>query len=283
MRTETRAGTVKSEAREAAGEVRDSAWISALGRFGWLAVGGSFALVGVLALKLAFGEGGSATSREGALARLASEPFGKLLLILLAVGFAGYALWRFVQALLDRSNEGDRPKGLARRAKSFGIGVAYAALTFTAIRILAGSGAGDSQNREARKTTAEILGWPKGTWIVGLIGACLIAAGLANGYRGATQKFAESWKTGEMSAAARRWAVRIGTVGWLARMVVFGLIGVFLIKAAVEYDPQDAIGLDGALQKLAQQSYGSWLLGLVAVGLIAYALYCLVEARFGDV
>ena len=272
-----------SEARAAAGEVRDSPWVSALGRFGWLAVGGSFALVGVLALKLAFGEGGSATSREGALARIASESFGKVLLILLAIGFAGYALWRFVEALLDRSNEGDRPKGLAKRAKSLGIGVVYAGLTFTAIKILAGSGASTSQNREARKTTAEILSWPKGTWIVGFAGLCLIAAGLTNGYRGVTQKFAESWKTGEMSTAARTWAIRIGTVGWLARMVVFGLIGVFLIKAAVEYDPQDAIGLDGALQKLAQQSYGSWLLGLVAVGLIAYALYCLVEARFGDV
>ena len=283
MRTATGADRVRSEAHEAAGEVRDSPWVSALGRFGWLAVGASFALVGVLALKLAFGEGGSATSREGALARVASESFGKVLLILLAIGFAGYALWRFVEALLDRSNEGDRPKGLAKRAKSLGIGVVYAGLTFTAIRILAGSGAGASQNREARKTTAEILSWPKGTWIVGFAGLCLIAAGLTNGYRGVTQKFAESWKTGEMSAAARRWAVRIGTVGWLARMVVFGLIGVFLIKAAVEYDPQDAIGLDGALQKLAQQSYGSWLLGLVAVGLIAYALYCLVEARFGDV
>ena len=283
MRTATGADRVRSEAHEAAGEVRDSPWVSALGRFGWLAVGASFALVGVLALKLAFGEGGSATSREGALARVASESFGKVLLILLAIGFAGYALWRFVEALLDRSNEGDRPKGLAKRAKSLGIGVVYAGLTFTAIKILAGSGAGASQNREARKTTAEILSWPKGTWIVGFAGLCLIAAGLTNGYRGVTQKFAESWKTGEMSAAARRWAVRIGTVGWLARMVVFGLIGVFLIKAAVEYDPQDAIGLDGALQKLAQQSYGSWLLGLVAVGLIAYALYCLVEARFGDV
>ena len=283
MRTATGADRVRSEAHEAAGEVRDSPWVSALGRFGWLAVGASFALVGVLALKLAFGEGGSATSREGALARLASESFGKVLLILLAVGFAGYALWRFVEALLDRSNEGDRPKGLAKRAKSLGIGVVYAGLTFTAIKILAGSGAGASQNREARKTTAEILSWPKGTWIVGFAGLCLIAAGLTNGYRGVTQKFAESWKTGEMSAATRRWAVRIGTVGWLARMVVFGLIGVFLIKAALEYDPQDAIGLDGALQKLAQQSYGSWLLGLVAVGLIAYALYCLVEARFGDV
>ena len=283
MRTATGADKVRSEAHEAAGEVRDSPWVSALGRFGWLAVGASFALVGVLALKLAFGEGGSATSREGALARVASESFGKVLLILLAIGFAGYALWRFVEALLDRSNEGDRPKGLAKRAKSLGIGVVYAGLTFTAIKILAGSGAGASQNREARKTTAEILSWPKGTWIVGFAGLCLIAAGLTNGYRGVTQKFAESWKTGEMSAAARRWAVRIGTVGWLARMVVFGLIGVFLIKAALEYDPQDAIGLDGALQKLAQQSYGSWLLGLVAVGLIAYALYCLVEARFGDV
>ena len=81
----------------------------------------------------------------------------------------------------------------------------------------------------------------------------------------------------------RRWATRIGVVGLLARLVVFGLIGVFAIKAAIQYDPNEAIGLDGALQKLAQQSYGPWLLGLTAAGLLAYAVYCFADARYRKV
>ena len=113
-----------------------------------------------------------------------------------------------------------------------------------------------SQSERAREATAEVLDWPAGRWIVGIAGLCVIGAGLYNGYRGLTCKFAERWNTGEMSAAVRRWATRIGVVGLLARLVVFGLIGAFAVKAALEYDPKEAIGLDGALQKLAHQSYG---------------------------
>jgi hypothetical protein len=86
-----------------------------------------------------------------------------------------------------------------------------------------------------------------------------------------------------MGSAARRWGGRVGTFGHVARGVVFGLIGVFVIKAALEYDPKEAIGLDGALQKLASAAYGPYLLGVTAAGLIAYGLYCLVDARYRDV
>jgi hypothetical protein len=86
-----------------------------------------------------------------------------------------------------------------------------------------------------------------------------------------------------MNATTRRWCERIGLVGLVARAIVFGLIGAFMIKAAFEYDPREAIGLDGALQKLANQAYGSWLLGLTAAGLVAYALFCFIEARYREV
>jgi uncharacterized membrane protein HdeD (DUF308 family) len=257
-----------------------SSWVDGLARYGLVAKGVSYGLVGVLAGTLAIGSGGKATSRGGALATLADETYGKVLLVLLALGFAAYGIWRLLQALFDREDEGSGAKGLVKRAGYLGRAAIYAGLTYTTIRLLTGSGGNQSQTREARKTTAQVLDWPAGRWLVGITGLCLIGAGLFNGYRAFTQKFEEKWKGVEMGRAERRWAARIGTAGLLSRLVVFSLIGVFLLKAALEYDPQEAIGLDGALQKVAQASYGPWLLGFVAAGLICYGIFCFVEARY---
>ncbi len=262
---------------------KNSPWLNALARAGLIAKGASFAIVGVLAVKLALGDGGKATSRQGALASMAHHTFGKILLILLAIGFASYAIWRFAQTFLDKNHEGDGMKGLAKRAGYFGRGAIYTGLTFSTVKILAGSGQQQSQNAKAHKTAATVLSWPGGKWIVGIAGLCLIGAGLYNGYRGVTKKFLEKWRTGKMSETERNWGERSGVVGLLARMVVFGLIGIFVTKAAIDYNSKEAIGLDGALQKLANHSYGSWLLGLVAAGLIAYAIFCAFEARYREV
>jgi uncharacterized protein DUF1206 len=274
--TSTGIGKLSRKARGAS----NSPWVNALARIGLAAKGASFVIVGLLAGKLAVGAGGTATSREGALNRLAREPFGETLLIALACGFAAYALWRFAQAFFDRENEGEGPKGLAKRATYFGRGVIYSALAWTAVQIVTEAHEPRSQNERAREATADVLGWPAGRWLVAGVGLCIAAVGIFNGYRGLTQSFEERLNTAEMSRTARDWVGRIGTIGMLARMVVFGLIGWFLVKAAVEYDAKDAIGLDGALQKLAHQTYGSWLLGVVAVGLVAYGIYGLVEARY---
>jgi uncharacterized protein DUF1206 len=246
-----------------------------------VAKGASFAIVGVLALQLALGKGGKSTSREGALATLGHHSFGQWLLFALAAGFVAYALWRLAQAFFERDEEdhklwGKRIGYLARAA-------IYTALAYSAVKIATGETETQSQNERARRATAEVLSWPAGRWIVGLAGLCVIGAGIYNGYRGLSCKFAERWNTGEMSAAVRRWATRIGVVGLLARLVVFGLIGAFAVKAAFEYDPKEAIGLDGALQKLAHTTYGPWLLGLTAAGLLAYAAYCFADARYRKV
>jgi hypothetical protein len=253
-------------------------WLAALARVGLVAKGVSFAIVGVLALELALGQGGKSTSREGALATLARHSFGKALLVALAAGFAAYALWRVAQALFERDEEDTKRWG--KRAGYLGRAAIYAGLTYSAIKLTTGHTATESQNKRAHKAAAEVLSWPAGRWLVGLAGACIVGVGLYNGYRGVTRSFEEKWNTGEMSDAVRRWATRVGVVGLLARLVVFCLIGGFAIKAAVEYDPNEAIGLDGALQKLTHQSYGPWLLGLTAAGLLAYALFCFADARY---
>jgi hypothetical protein len=257
-------------------------WYTVLARTGLVAKGISYGLVGVLAIKLALGDGGKATSREGALSSLARHGFGKVVLILLALGFAAYALWRFVQAVAE--TEDSSAKGEARkwgkRAGYTGRGLVYAGLTYSTVQLLAAGGRQESQDAKAHKTAATLLSWPGGKELVGLLGALVFAAGMWNAYRGITRKFEERWPGGR---AAQAWAVPVGVAGHLARAVVFALIGIFLVKAAIDYKPKDAIGLDGALQKLAHASYGPLLLGITAAGLVAYGVVCLVDARLRDV
>jgi hypothetical protein len=252
-----------------------SGWYAALARTGLVAKGVSFGIVGLLAIKLALGDGGKATSREGALQSLAQHSFGKVLLILLVVGFAAYALWRFVQAFA----EGEWGKGVGY----VGRGLIYAGLTFSTVKLLIGAGTGGTQNQKAHKTAAMVLSWPAGTWLVGIAGAAIIGAGLWNLYRGLSRKFEDKWRVRGMSGTARKWGGRVGAAGHVARAVVFGLVGIFVVKAALDYNPKDAIGIDGALQKLAHASYGPYLLGLTAAGLLCYGLYCFVDARYRDV
>jgi hypothetical protein len=263
-------------------------WYAVLARTGLVAKGVSYGLVGVLAVALALGAGGQATSRQGALEKLAGNGFGKVVLALLAIGFAAYAIWRFVQAVAEREDPGDgETKGEAKkwgkRAGYVGRGLIYAGLTASTVKILLGSGSGQSQTGKAHKTTAMVLSWPAGTWLVGIAGAVIVGVGLWNLYRGIARKFEDRWRTGEMGEQARKWGARAGLVGHVARAVVFSLIGIFLVKAAIDYNPKDAIGLDGALRKLAHAGYGPYLLGVTAAGLVAYGLYCFVDARYRDV
>lgn len=258
-------------------------WYAVLARSGLVAKGLSYGLVGVLALKLALGDGGTATSRQGALEQLAHHSFGKIVLILLAAGFAAYAVWRFVQAYAERPDAEDGPaKVWAKRAGYAGRGLVYVALTYSTVRILMGSGGGQSQTAKAHHSTAMVLSWPGGRWLVGGAGLGLVGVAVWNLYRGLSRKFEDKWR-GRLTPSVKRWGIRAGVLGHVARFVVFALIGVFAVKAALDYKPSDAIGLDGALQKLAHASYGPWLLGLTAAGLFAYGVYCLVDARLRDV
>jgi hypothetical protein len=247
-------------------------WLS---RAGFVARGIVYVIIGILAIKLATGSGGTNASQQGALRAVAHQPFGKVLLILIAVGLGGYAAWRLARAALGHGPEGS-DSGIDRVA-AFASGVVYTALCAIAVEILLGSGGGSGG---AKKETAGVFGWPAGTWLVGIVGVVLIGVGLYQGYRGISKDFLEDSKTEQMGSLTRRWIKWIGTFGYLARMVVFCLVGVFLIKAAVDYNPDKAVGLDGALAKVDHASYGPFLLGLVAAGLIAFGTYSLSDARY---
>ena len=261
--------------RDAGEAVAHSTAFEWLARAGFVARGVIYGIIGLLAIKLALGDGGTTTNQQGALETIAHQPFGKVLLVLAACGLAGYSLWRLTRAALGHGPE-DSDSGFDRVA-ALGSGIVYGILCAIAVEILLGSGSGSGNTQ---KTASGVLGWPGGPWIVGIAGAVLIGVGGYQAYRGVSRDFLEDSKSERMGPWVRRWIVFIGVFGHLARAVVFGLVGVFLIKAAVDYNPNKAVGLDGALAKLQHQSYGSFLLGIVAAGLIAFALYSWSDARF---
>src|SRR5215207_549872 len=156
-------------------------------------------------------------------------------------------------------------------------GIAYGAVFVTAVSILLGSGGGSGS---PDKATGGVLGWPGGQVLVAIAGVVMIGVGLAQGYKGIKLEFLEKSKTEQMSDKVEMAFTFLGVLGHLARMVVFGLIGYFLIRAAIDYNPDKAVGLDGALAALRRASYGPALLGIVAAGLIAFAAYSVSDARY---
>ena len=197
----------------------------------------------------------------------------------MAVGFAGYALWRYVEAVLGPPNEKDRRKATFKRLGYAARGLLYTALFASTARLLVTADEGESGDATT-DWTARVLSWPGGRLLVAAVGIGVIASGLYIGWRGWKQKFAKKLKSYEMETGERKWILRLGTVGSIARMVVFALIGVLLVVAAAQTDPKSAVGVDGALRRLVARDYGPLLLGIVALGLAAFGLFSLAEARY---
>lgn len=258
-------------------------WFRALSRAGMAARGAIFLIIGVLAIAVATDSGGTTTDQEGALAVLARQRFGEVLLVVLAIGLACYSLWRIAQGIIDTDDKGDDASGFAVRATKVGSGVSYAILSAAAIGILTGSsngGASSGGSGDTKSTTAGVLGWPGGRYLVFAAAAVILGVAVWNVYRGLSARF---MKRLHPPSRIRSAVETIGRTGMCARGLIFGLIAVLLAKAAWEYDPAEAVGLDGALARLAGQPYGPVLLGLVASGLVAFALYCFAEARYREV
>jgi hypothetical protein len=280
MKTDVGAGAQElgDKAKRGGEELAHAKTLGWLARFGLVARGVVYGIIGILALKLALGDGGKATNQEGALQTIAHQSFGEALLLLVAIGLGGYALWRLIRAAVGHGAE--QRDSTFDRISALDSGIAYGILCITAIEILMSSAGGSGSPQE---TTGGVLGWTGGTVLVGVAGAILIGVAVYQGYKGLTKEFLEDAKTGEMSPGVEKAYTALGVFGHVARAVIFALIGYGLIKAAVDYNPKEAIGLDGALRELAHASYGPALLGLVAAGLIGFGLYSIVDARYRKV
>jgi hypothetical protein len=280
MKTDMSTGAqdLGDKAKQGGSELAHAKTLGWLARAGLVARGVVYAIIGVLALKLALGDGGKATNQEGALQTIAHQSFGELLLLLVAIGLGGYSLWRLIRAAVGHGAE--QRDSTFERISALDSGIAYGILCLTAIEILTSSAGGSGSPQQ---TTGGVLGWTGGTVIVGVAGAILIGVAVYQAYKGLSKKFLEDAKTGEMSPGVEKAYTALGVFGTVARAVIFALIGYGLLKAAVDYNPKEAIGLDGALRELAHASYGPALLGLVAAGLIGFGLYSIVDARYRKV
>ena len=248
-----------------------------LSRAGFVARGLIYGIIGLFAFEVAVSDTGKLTNQQGAIETVSNQPLGGFLLLLLAIGLGGYAIWRLFRATLGHGPE-DSDSTLDRLG-ALGSGVVYGGLCIAAVKVLTGSSAAGPSSKPDQ-TTAGVFDWPAGRWLVCLAGIVMLAVAAYQFGKGIRQKFLEEIKTEHMSTVTKTWITWVGTIGHVARAIVFGLVGWFLLKAAYEFDAKEAVGLDGALTKILNAAYGPWLLGFVAAGLIAFGVYSISEARY---
>lgn len=277
------AATTSSKADRAQQHVEEGAeqanpWIKRLARLGHVTKGVVYTIIGVLAAQAAFGSGGETTGSSGALQEIVSQPFGRVLLGIVAVGLIGYSLWRLVQALVDTEGKGKDAEGIGTRIGYVVSAVIYGTLAWTAVQIVMGSGGGGGSSTQ--DWTARLMAQPFGRWLVALVGLGIIGFGLYQLYQGISKKFLKKMTVAQMSNKEQKSATIAGQFGLSARGVVLGLIGIFFVQAAWQADPNEAKGLGSALQEIIQQPFGPWLLAAVAIGLIAYGVFMGFMGRY---
>lgn len=253
---------------------------TSLVRIGVLARGMTYGVVGALALALALGAGtdGTAPDQQGALTLIARAPLGKAALVVIALGLLAYALWKLVLAVEGRGPQGGGGPGVRDRIANLAGAAGYLLFFAVALRVLIGSSGGSSQ--APRHTAAGVLGWPGGQWLVGAAGVVMIAVSIYQAYDALSGHFASESRTERMSRQEREAFMTLGRVGLTSRALVFVLIGYFVLRTAIKFNARSTVGVDGALARLHHQPLGPWLVGVVAVGLLVFAVYSGLEARY---
>jgi NADH:ubiquinone oxidoreductase subunit 6 (subunit J) len=250
--------------------------MNALARFGLAARGFVYLVIGWLTLQIALGHHTQQANQRGALAEVAQKPFGKLLLWLMGLGFAAYAIWRLSQAAFGTATEGSKA---GPRLKALVRGIVYAGFAVMTFSFIAGTSS-SGQRQQQVALTARVMRHSAGRWLVGLAGLVVVIVGLALVVEGVTKKFERQLDLSRLHGTTRTVVLRLGLIGTATRGLVVALAGIRVIDAAVTCDPKKSTGLDGALRTLAHQPFGPWLLGAAALGLIAFGLYGLASVRY---
>ncbi|MEV2213957.1 DUF1206 domain-containing protein [Streptomyces sp. NPDC050997] len=247
-------------------------------RAGLTARGVIYLLVGVLALQIAFGDGEQQADRGGALAEISEKPLGAVLLWALGVGLVGMALWRLSEVVFG--SLGPDGRKATKRLLSAVRCVFYSFVAYSVLSFAAGSGGGGSSDKQSKDVTARALQAPAGQWLVGAAAVGIVVAGVWIAGRAILRKYHDKLKLGEMSPRTRRLVDVTGVGGGAARGVVFAAAGGYAVRAAVDYEPDKAKGLDDTIRSLAGTPLGPWLLVCVAAGLVLFGLFSFAMARW---
>ncbi|PRY55658.1 uncharacterized protein DUF1206 [Knoellia remsis] len=253
--------------RDAAHKAQNSSVVEAGARTGFAISGVLHLMIAWIALRLAWGGGGGSADQSGALGTLSSSPGGTVILWVAVLGFALLAIWQLAEAVVGR--HGAEAKDRASAAGKF---VMYAALAFSASKFARGGGS--SSGEQSADFTAKLMGATGGRFLVGLLGLAVIAGGIYHVYKGWTSGFLE-----DLESHPGRWAETSGRIGYVAKGVAFVIVGGLFGVAALQQQPEEARGLDGALKTLGEQPFGSVLLTLIALGLAAFGVYCFAHAK----
>lgn len=269
------------DADQMARHAADSKAVTTLAHAGYAAKAVVYLIIGGLALFAALGIGGALTDQTGATQLIYHQPFGAFLLVVAAIGWLGYALWCVIEATLDTEHYGTDVKGVLVRLGYAVVALTYGALAFIAFGLATGkSGSGKSSNSQAQDWTARLLAAPGGAFLVVVVGLVVLVVAGALFYRAYSADFRKQLELGQAPANIRDAVILTGRIGNAALGVVFTIIGFFFIIAALQHNPGQAKGLSGALGALLAQPLGHPLLGLVALGLLAYGVYSLAQARY---
>ncbi len=248
------------------------------GRMGYVTRGIVYFIVGWLAVQAAFGgRGGSTTGAKGAILSILDEPFGQILIGLVAVGLVGYSIWRLLESLLDTDGHGTDVKGLIIRAGLFVSGVLHLGLAAFAVGLIIGRGGESGDGSMAYQGVSWLFSKEYGRWVVVGIGVAVFCGGLAQWYIAIKGKYK---KYLEISQQKLRWISPICVFGLFSKGVVFLIIGIFFVIAAIQVSAGKIKDMQGALYIVQEQPFGNTLFGIVAAGLIAFAIYNFVLARY---
>jgi hypothetical protein len=269
-----------SNVKHTASRAADSKPLEYVARAGFIGYGIIHLLFAWIAFQVAFRGSGQESDQSGALQTLAGNGVGKALLVLIAIGMVGLAIWQAFEAAIGESGPRDKT-AMAERVISGVRAILYLVLAWYAVNILRGASASMAQNQQNK--SAGIMAHTGGRWLVGLVGLVVLGVGIGIFVYGWRKKFVKHLNTEQMNASVRKSTVRLGMAGYMAKGVAYAIAGVLVITAAVTFDPEKARGLDAALKTLAGHPWGVWLLALIGLGIAAFGIYCFAQARYRKV
>jgi Domain of Unknown Function (DUF1206) len=269
--------SVLSSTQQAARKVERHPALEALTRFGLGGYGVLHLAVAYLTLMILTGRPAVEGDQSGAFRVLAAQAWGRVLVWAIAVGLVAMAIWQLVTAIVGDSVE----QGVRRtvdRWVSVARAIVYAALAWTAFKVVAGAPASNAAQQQ--RATGGVLAHSGGPLLVGLAGVVVVVVGLVIAWYGLTKDFERRLKRSQMSRTTRRTVVLTGQIGYTVKGLAYAIVGVLLVIAAVTFDPSRSTGLDGALRTLADQPDGRVLLGIVALGFAIHGVFCFFQVRF---